>query len=62
LCPSDAVINGTILWGYDNSIAADLVVTGRGTSGGNLHVTGFFESPGHVGNFSVTGVLDEMDL
>jgi hypothetical protein len=54
---TDLIVNGTILWGYDNSIAADLTVSGPGTAGGILHVTGFFENPGPVGNFSVTGTL-----
>ena len=54
---TDVVVNGTILWGYDNSITADLTISGTGTAGGTLHVTGFFENPGPVGNFSVTGTL-----
>jgi len=54
---TDVVVNGTILWGYDNSIVADLTVSGSGTAGGTLHVTGFFENPGPVGNLNVTGTL-----
>jgi hypothetical protein len=54
---TDLVVNGTILWGYDSSIVADLTVSGPGTGGGTLHVTGFFENFGAVGNFSVTGTL-----
>jgi pimeloyl-ACP methyl ester carboxylesterase len=54
---TDVVVNGTLSWGYDNSIVADLTVSGPGTAGGALHMTGFFENPGPVGNFSVTGTL-----
>jgi hypothetical protein len=53
----DVIVNGTISWGYDSSIVADLTVSGPGTAGGTLHVTGFFLSQGPVGNFSVTGAL-----
>ena len=54
---TDLIVNGTLIWGYDNSIVADLTVSGSGTVGGSLHVTGFWENPGPVGNFSVTGTL-----
>jgi len=36
---------------------ADLVVSGSGTAGGTLHVVGFWENPGPVGNFKVSGTL-----
>jgi pimeloyl-ACP methyl ester carboxylesterase len=54
---TDLIVNGTLIWGYDNSILADLTVSGPGTAGGSLHVTGFWENPGPVGNFNVTGTL-----
>jgi hypothetical protein len=54
---TDLVVNGTLTYGYDNPIVADLTFSGLGTAGGNLHVTGFWENPGRVGNFSVTGTL-----
>jgi hypothetical protein len=54
---TDVVVNGTLNWGYDNSIVADLTVSGPGTAGGALHITGFFENPGPVGSFSITGTL-----
>jgi pimeloyl-ACP methyl ester carboxylesterase len=54
---TDLIVNGTLSWGYDNSIVADFTVSGPGTAGGSLHVTGFWENPGPVGNFSVTGTL-----
>jgi len=54
---TDVIVNGTIDWGYDGSITADLTISGPGTAGGSLHVTGFFENPGPVGNYSVTGTL-----
>jgi hypothetical protein len=46
-----------ITWGYDSSIVADITVSGSGTEGGSLHFTGFFNGPGPVSNFSVTGTL-----
>ena len=54
---TDLLVNGTLNWGYDNSIVADLTVSGPGTAGGSLHITGFWENPGPVGKFSVTGTL-----
>lgn len=54
---TDLIVNGNIVWGYDSSIVADLTISGPGTAGGNLHVTGFFENPGPVGNYSVTGTI-----
>jgi hypothetical protein len=54
---ADLIVSGTLNYGYDNSIVADLTVSGPGTAGGSLHVTGFWENPGPVGNFSVTGTL-----
>jgi hypothetical protein len=54
---TDLIVNGTIVWGYDSSIVADLTISGPGTAGGTLHVTGFFENPGPVGNYSVTGTI-----
>jgi hypothetical protein len=54
---SDLIVNGTLSWGYDGSIVGDLTVSGSGTAGGSLHVTGFWENPGPVGKFSVTGTL-----
>ena len=55
----DLIVNGTLIWGFDNSIVADLTVSGPGTGrGGSLHVTGFWENPGPIGNFSVAGTLD----
>ena len=54
---SDVIVNGTLAWPLDNSIAADLTVSGPGTAGGTLHITGFFLNPGPVGNFTVTGTL-----
>jgi len=50
-------VSGTVIWGYDTSFVADLVVSGPGTAGGNLHVAGFWQAPGPVGNFNVSGAL-----
>jgi pimeloyl-ACP methyl ester carboxylesterase len=54
---TDLIVNGTLTWAFDNSIIADLTLSGPGTSGGSLHITGFWENPGPVGKFSVTGTL-----
>jgi pimeloyl-ACP methyl ester carboxylesterase len=54
---SDVIVNGTLVWPLDNSIAGDLTVSGPGTAGGILHITGFFLNLGPVGNFTVTGTL-----
>jgi pimeloyl-ACP methyl ester carboxylesterase len=53
----DVTVNGTVLWGADRSLDADLVVSGSGTVGGSLHVEGTWQAPGPVGNFKVTGTL-----
>jgi pimeloyl-ACP methyl ester carboxylesterase len=53
----DIVVNGVLTWGYDNSIVADITVSGSGTAGGSLHFRGFFNAVGPVGNFSVSGTL-----
>ena len=54
---TDAIVNGTLSWGNDYSILGDLTITGPGTAGGTLHITGFWENAGTPGNFSVTGTL-----
>jgi len=54
---TDVLVNGTVIWGADNSIDADLAVSGPGTAGGTLHVRGFWQVPGPVGNFTITGAL-----
>lgn len=54
---TDLIVNGTLTWALDNSIVADLTVSGPGTAGGSLHITGFWQNPGPVGKFSVTGTL-----
>jgi hypothetical protein len=38
-------------------LAADLVIAGPGTAGGTIHVVGYWEAPGPVGNFKITGKL-----
>ena len=54
----DVTVNGTLTWAADFSVVADLVVTGPGTAGGNLRVTGFWSTPsGPLGNFQVSGTL-----
>jgi pimeloyl-ACP methyl ester carboxylesterase len=56
---NDVIVNGTITWNAfsDDSFVADLAVSGPGTSGGTLHVQGFWLAPGPVGNISVSGIL-----
>jgi pimeloyl-ACP methyl ester carboxylesterase len=53
----DVVVNGTVVWGNDYSVVGDLVVSGAGTSGGSLHVTGFWQVGGPLGNFQISGRL-----
>jgi|GEM_PF-1996407 len=54
---NDVIVDGTIVWGADKSVLADLKVSGPGTAGGTLHVEGSWEAPGEVGNFRVSGSL-----
>ena len=56
---TDVVVNGTVTWAFfsDSSFVADLVVSGLGTAGGTLHVEGFYQGAGPVGNFKVSGTL-----
>ena len=54
---TDVLVNGTVIWGADDSIDADLAVSGAGTAGGTLHVRGFWQVPGPVGYFKITGSL-----
>jgi len=54
---NDVLVNGTVVWGADNSVVGDLVVSGAGTSGGSLHVTGFWLVGGPLGNFQISGRL-----
>jgi pimeloyl-ACP methyl ester carboxylesterase len=53
----DVTVNGTLVWGADQSLVADLTVGGAATAGGTLHVEGAWEAPGPVGNFAVSGTL-----
>jgi hypothetical protein len=54
----DVIVNGTIYWFGDNSLQADLTLSGPGTGGGNLTITGgWLVFGGPLGNFSVTGTL-----
>jgi pimeloyl-ACP methyl ester carboxylesterase len=54
----DVIVNGTIQWHADNSLDAELTVTGPGTAGGTLSVSGgWLVFGGPLGNFSVTGML-----
>jgi pimeloyl-ACP methyl ester carboxylesterase len=55
---TDVFVNGTINWYGDNSLKADLTVSGPGTAGGSLTVTGgWLVFGGPLGNFSITGTL-----
>ena len=54
---TDVIVNGTFVWGADNSIIGVLMISGPGTAGGTLHINGFFDIPGPVGNLSLTGML-----
>lgn len=54
---TDVIVNGTVTWGADDSIIADLVISGSGTAGGTLHITGFWNNPGPFGMFQISGTL-----
>jgi hypothetical protein len=54
---TDVTVNGVLRWGADLSLTADLTVSGSGTAGGSLHITGTWQAPGAVGNFRVSGHL-----
>ena len=54
---TDVAVSGVVTWGGDNSVVADLTVSGPGTAGGTLHITGAYVVAPPVGSFSVTGVL-----
>jgi len=51
----DVTVNGTVVWGADLSLVADLTVSGTGTAGGTLHVEGTWQAPGPVGNVKISG-------
>jgi len=53
----DVIVNGTVVWGADSSLVADLQLSGPGTAGGTLHVEGKWQAPGPVGQFRVSGAL-----
>jgi pimeloyl-ACP methyl ester carboxylesterase len=53
----DVIVNGTVTWGSDLSLTADLAVTGPGSAAGNLQVEGTWEAPGPVGTFRISGSL-----
>jgi pimeloyl-ACP methyl ester carboxylesterase len=53
----DVTVNGTVVWGTDLSLIADLTVSGDGTEGGVLHVEGTWQAPGPVGTFKISGTL-----
>lgn len=65
---SDVKVSGTVTWTMSTlwsafflpshrPLTADLTVTGPGTAGGSLHVTGNWLSNDPIGSFSVTGTL-----
>jgi hypothetical protein len=56
---SDLIVNGTMVWGAntDSSLSADVTISGNGTAGGVLHITGFWLVPGAATNLSITGTL-----
>jgi pimeloyl-ACP methyl ester carboxylesterase len=53
----DVNVSGTIMWGTDLSLTADLTVAGTGGVSGDLHVEGTWEAPGAVGRFTISGSL-----
>jgi pimeloyl-ACP methyl ester carboxylesterase len=53
----DVTVNGTLVWNADRSVGADVTVSGPGSAGGTLHIEGYFQAPGPVGEFKVSGIL-----
>ena len=51
-----------MVWGADSSIVATLAVSGPGTAGGTIQIVGYYQAPGPVGNFEVTGTLGGMQV
>ena len=58
----DVIVNGTVVWGADSSVVADLQVSGPGTQGGTLHVEEAWQAPGPVGKFRVSGTLGGLQV
>jgi pimeloyl-ACP methyl ester carboxylesterase len=64
----DVTVNGTVTWGAgyvggaDNSLVADLALSGPGTAGGTFHVEGTWLAPGPAGDFTVTGQLGGLNV
>jgi pimeloyl-ACP methyl ester carboxylesterase len=55
----DVIVNGTVSWAafFDFSLTATLTVSGPGTAGGTLQVSGVWNGFGPIGYFQVTGSL-----
>jgi pimeloyl-ACP methyl ester carboxylesterase len=54
----DVTVSGSVVWGANKSLIADLTVSGTRELGGRLQVVGTWQAPGPVGNFKVSGTLD----
>jgi hypothetical protein len=59
---NDITVSGTVVWGTDLSLTADLTVSGAGTAGGTLQVAGTWQAPGPVSNFHVSGGLGKKQV
>jgi pimeloyl-ACP methyl ester carboxylesterase len=57
LFTNDVSVSGTITYGFDTSVSANLSVTQSDGTTGTLNVTGSFLKPGPVGNFSIQGSI-----
>ncbi len=53
----DVRVDGTVTWGTDGSLAAELHLSGAATAGGTIHVTGSWQAPGPPSDFTVSGNL-----
>jgi pimeloyl-ACP methyl ester carboxylesterase len=56
---SDLVVSGSFVFGAftDGSLVGDFTVSGAGTAGGTIHVSGFWLVPGPITNLSISGML-----
>jgi TAP-like protein len=59
---TDVIVDGTITWGADHSLTADLTLSGTGTAGGTIHVDGSWQALGPVGDFTVSGTLGGLNV
>jgi pimeloyl-ACP methyl ester carboxylesterase len=58
----DVAVTGRVSWESSYSFDADLALSGAGTAGGRIHVSGTWEAPGPVGFFHISGELGGLEV